>query len=136
MASTGPGVSCTLRLPITFPDAYEREDSTTASVPATAHQPPDGIDAREDGDTDEADRDPGDLQPTKCSWGRKRQPEQEREDRHGRLCDRGDTRVDVLLSPGHEPERDRRPDGADRQARPPRGAQLGRRAAAPMVAAR
>ena len=38
----------------------------------------------------------------------KAKAEEDHEERHGRLGDRGDAGVDVLLAPGDEPERDRR----------------------------
>ena len=40
VASTGPGVSRTRSCAYVPDDAYEIDESTTASVPATAHQPP------------------------------------------------------------------------------------------------
>ena len=62
--------------------------------------------------------------------------EQEREDRHRRLRDARDARVDVGLAPGDEPHRDRGVDDAEHDARQPGGAELGDRACAPRRQAR
>ena len=61
--------------------------------------------------------------------GQEVEAEQEGEERHGRLRDPGDARVDVLLAPADQPERDRGVDRAEHDGGAPGRAQVGGRAA-------
>ena len=108
VASTGPGVPDTLRWPMTFPHAYASDERTTASVPATPHQPPSGCAAGEHADADQPEREAEQLAARERLVREEAEPEEDREERHRRLRDRRDPRVDVLLAPGDEPERDAR----------------------------
>ena len=83
-----------------------------------------GIEADQCRDSQKAQRYTGDAQGTYALVGQEPCREKEREYRHGRLRDAGDARVDVRLSPGHEPHRHRRVDHAQHEARSPGGAQL------------
>ena len=104
------------------PAAYESDERTTASVPATAHQPPSRVDAGEERDAERSrSRRPTICGPRSGSCGRNRSAEEEREDRHRRLGDPGDARVDVRLAPRDERHRHR---GVDRR----RGRGTGRHA--------
>ena len=65
---------------------------------------------------------PTSRDPLARSLGRIRMREQRDEDRHGRVRDRGDAGVDVLLAPGDEPERQRPVDDAEHDGVPTHGA--------------
>ena len=69
VASTGPGVLDTLRCPITFPDAYESDESTTASVPGDGPPAAGRVAAGEDADAGEAERDAEQLRRARAARG-------------------------------------------------------------------
>ena len=81
--------------------------------------------AGEDGDPDEAQRDPGQPAGRERLVREEAEAEEDHEERHRRLGDRRDARVHVLLAPGDEPEGDRVRDHAEDGPLAPRGAQLG-----------
>ncbi len=74
VASTGPGVPDTLRWPITFPLAYASDESTTARVPAMAHQPPSGWPPASTPTPTRPSPKPSSWPRESGSWGRKRRP--------------------------------------------------------------
>ena len=88
-------------------DRVESEATTTASVPRAPSQPPLRIDAGQDGDPDDPEADAGEPHPGRALPVREAQREERDEDRHRRVPDRRDARVDVRLAPGDEHERHR-----------------------------
>ena len=89
------------------------------------------------GDPDESDRDPDDARHADRLVRQEACGQEEREDGHGRLRDPRDARVDVLLAPRDEPERDGRVQRAEHEGRTPVRAQRdARRGRDPIVTAR
>ena len=81
--------------------------------------------ADEDGHADEPDRDAEQPPAGHALVVEEAEREHRVEDRHGRLDDRREARVDPRLAPREEPERDGRVQEADDDERPPVRAQVG-----------
>ena len=126
-----------LRLPEeTAGGVRERRRAATAHVPATAHHPLAGVDARQDADTDEPDRDPDEPLARRALARLELERQQRGEERQARLRDPGHARVDVLLAPGDERERHRRAQQTEHEPGAPHGCELARRRAARRRASR
>ena len=69
---------------------------------------------------DEAEADTGDATGADALVGQELEPDQQREDRHRRLGDPRRPRVDVLLAPGDQPERNGGVEEPERDRLPPR----------------
>ena len=89
-----------------------------------------GMDAGHDGDAQDPDREPEGLRAPEPLVRQEAKDQERVEDRHRRLDDRGEARVDVLLAPGDQPERQGRVEDAEHEAVPPRIAELPNRALA------
>ena len=87
------------------------------------------VEAGEHRDADEPHHDPGRLEARDPLLGPVVQREQDDEDRHRRVRDRRDPRVDVLLAPGDQRERQRRVREPEHDADAPDPAQLRERLA-------
>ena len=91
------------------------------------------MDAREDADADQPEQEPSQPQPGDPFAWLKPHREQDDEDRHGCICDRGDARVDVLLAPRDQRERDRAVDDAEPEALPAEPSHVGYRRRRPSL---
>ena len=103
----GPACACTRSWPYTPPPAYESEDRTTASVPAIAHRSPAGWKPVMTATPTSPSASAGDPDGAERLVREVAQAEEDDEDRHRRLRDPRDARVDVGLSPGDERHRQR-----------------------------
>jgi hypothetical protein len=74
------------------------------------------VDPGDDGDAEEPDREPERLRPRQPLVREEAEHEERVEDRDGRLHDRREPGVDVLLAPGDQPERQRRIEDAEHEA--------------------
>ena len=100
-------------------EEYASEESTTASVPATPHQPPLGWRPARTATPRNPSPTPAMRAAPTCSCGRKRVASRNVKIGTVDCAMPGDARVDVLLAPGDEPERDRRVQRAEHERGPP-----------------